>query len=198
MPTRGGGPPSTAGFIPMPYNPGPKHPSSNQFLMPAPEIRPPPTAAQEQAVVGSNELSQLACMDHYHRSTTLDLIPSGRTEGYSVQWQCEMLFWNLKVCANFEFRRIKCSKSVEAPSQELWESIMCEHLLRLHRIGQLKKDWCKNNVDLTGGEDKMNESRDTKPQYMICAPKHVRRHPPFSKDLRVFLSSAACLFSVKW
>lgn len=118
MPTRGGGPPSTAGFIPMPYNPDPKPPSSNQFLMPSSEVSSPPTLAQEQAVVELNELSQMVCMEHYHRSTTLDLIPSGRTEGYSVQWQCEMLFWNLKVCVNCGFRRIKCSKRVEAPNQE--------------------------------------------------------------------------------
>ncbi|PUU73387.1 hypothetical protein B9Z19DRAFT_1069027 [Tuber borchii] len=116
MPTRGGCPPSTAGFTPMPYNPGPKPPSSNQFLRAPQKSAPPPTAVQEQAVVELNELSQMVCMEHYHRSTPLDLILSGRTEGYSVQWQYKMLFWNLKVCADCGFRRIKCSKSVEIPS----------------------------------------------------------------------------------
>ena len=72
---------------------------------------------------------------------------------------------------------------------------MCEYVLHLHRIGQLNKDWWKNDVDLTGEREKMyvfhisfqprkalaeyrNESRDTEPHYKTWAPNHVRCYPP--------------------
>ncbi|KAG0639179.1 hypothetical protein HOY80DRAFT_1075093 [Tuber brumale] len=177
------------------YTPMPSDPFSGL----PPGVRPQPTDVQEDVVIELNVLSKMVCGGHYHRSTTLDLIPSGRTEGYSVQWECGTLLWTLKICANCEFRRITCSKKVESPNQEkvevpgqepsplapiktrfrvigVWEGVVCEYLLYLYGIGELNEGWWKNDVDLTGETGEGGRQR----RYKIWG-NHARCHPPLSK-----------------
>ncbi|PWW71678.1 hypothetical protein C7212DRAFT_367149 [Tuber magnatum] len=155
-------------YVPLPYIPSSSTFTSDLWFLPTQGVRPLPTAVEEHAVEELNDLSGMVCGEHYHRSTVLDLIPSGRTEGYSVQWQCENLIWNIKICVDCGFRRIMCSKRVEVPKMSplapwppetrlrvlgVWEGIVYEHLFRLHRLGELNKTWCKNDVGPTADDD---------------------------------------------
>ncbi|PWW75496.1 hypothetical protein C7212DRAFT_344857 [Tuber magnatum] len=90
---------------------------------------------------------------------------AGPKEWYIFKWEYGTLLWTAKVCTNCEFRRITCSKRLDIPDQklspgeppksclrvlEVWDGIVCLHILQLHVRGLLKEGWWKNDLNFDG------------------------------------------------
>ncbi|RPB04573.1 hypothetical protein L873DRAFT_1786110 [Choiromyces venosus 120613-1] len=56
----------------------------------------PATPMQKHAITLLNELSSMVCGAEDYTWALFDLVPTGRTEGYSVSWKSGELLWTVK------------------------------------------------------------------------------------------------------
>ncbi|KAG0138428.1 hypothetical protein HOY82DRAFT_596220 [Tuber indicum] len=114
------------------------------------------TPTKENALEALSELVDLLCQTHHHELAITNPIPSESVEGYSVVIECceSGIVWTVQMWANCRFRRLRSSKTVtiqntdskKAPKTflqtlQVWDGLACDDIVKLHRLGQLKKDW---------------------------------------------------------
>ncbi|PUU80649.1 hypothetical protein B9Z19DRAFT_1123234 [Tuber borchii] len=120
--------------------------------------------AQEMALKALSELVDLLCPTHSHELSITHPISSDTLEGYSVMVECgeDDIVWAVQMWANHSFRRIRRSQriSIHSPvpgkapkiflrTLKVWEGLVCDDIVKLHRLGELKKDWWEYPVILS-------------------------------------------------
>ncbi|RPA93963.1 hypothetical protein L873DRAFT_1815085 [Choiromyces venosus 120613-1] len=132
------------------------------------------TPIQAKALDKLTELASILCQTppHSHELSITNPIASEALEGYSVIIECGQgnIVWAVQMWANCSFRRIrrsekivkKCNSGIVDPNKEpkillktlqVWEGSVCDDIIKLHKLGQLKAEWWNHPVTLIDKDD---------------------------------------------
>ncbi|PWW72910.1 hypothetical protein C7212DRAFT_335492 [Tuber magnatum] len=123
------------------------------------------------------EFANIFCKIHDHKMARMVDNPDRKSPGYGMIISCGEadVAWKAEIMRNGDMESItryrKLYHSVEPESEETriqliplrtWEGLQCHHILKLHRSGQLKKDWWNYPIVINEKESDNNDDSSTK------------------------------------
>ncbi|CUS14527.1 unnamed protein product [Tuber aestivum] len=176
------------------------------------DLVPKPTASTRgKALEALSELVDLLCPNHPHELSITNPMPTESIEGYSVIVECceEDIVWAVQMWENCSFRRIRRSMRVTVRSfgtgtapktflrtLKVWEGLVCDDIVKLHRLGRLEREWWNYPVILSDehkdaidyynqeptNDDPENEIRAIEAGYQGPGAHNVARYPTSPED----------------